>query len=194
MTSATAEGASGARVRILEGTSRAICKRGVRTSLEEIAAESGCARATIYRHFPGGREELLAALVRHEHARFFLRLGEAVRDATSIEEVVFRGLVVAHRALRELEVLQIVLREQPELLEPSLVRTGPSTLRLVADFLAPFLQAAAVEETSVADHADYLARMVLSLMSSPGRFDLDDPEATRDLVRCELLGAMGAPA
>jgi AcrR family transcriptional regulator len=179
------------RERILEGTSRAICARGVRSSLEDIAIESGCARATIYRHFPGGREELLAALVAFEHARFFRRLGEAVADATTLEEVMERGLSVAHRAVKELEVLQIVLREQPELLEPTLVRTGRSTHRLVADFLAPYLFAHGVTSPWLVEvHADFLARMVLSYISAPGRWDLTDAEQVRTLVRFELLAGV----
>lgn len=180
------------RERILEGTSRAICAAGVRqTSLEDIARESGCSRATIYRHFPGGRDELLAALVAFEHRRFFVRLGRAVEDATTLEEVMERGLMVAHRALVELEVLQIVLREQPELLEPTLVRAARPTLRLVADFLAPYLAAHGVDDAEVAaSYADFLARMVLSYISSPGRWDLADPAQVRRLVRAELLGGL----
>jgi AcrR family transcriptional regulator len=182
------------RERILEGTSRAICAAGVRqTSLEDIARESDCSRATIYRHFPGGRDELLEALVGFEHRRFFVRLGQAVEDATTLEEVMERGLRVAHRAVVELEVLQIVLREQPELLEPSLVRAARPTLGLVADFLAPYLLANGVDDPDVAaSYADFLARMVLSYISSPGRWDLDDPEQVRRLVRAELLGGLGA--
>ena len=182
-----------ARERILEGTSRAICAAGVRqTSLEDIARESGCSRATVYRHFPGGRDELLAALVAFEHRRFFVRLGRAMEDATTLEDLVERGLMVAHRALVELEVLQIVLREQPELLEPSLVRAARPTLRLVAEFLAPFLVAHGVGERDATSYADYLARMVLSYISSPGRWDLDDPHQVRQLVRAELLGGLPA--
>jgi AcrR family transcriptional regulator len=181
-----------ARERILEGTSRAICAQGVRqTSLEDIALESGCSRATVYRHFPGGRDELLDALVVFEHRRFFVRLARAVEDATTLEEVVERGLMVAHRAVVELEVLQIVLREQPELLEPTLVRTGRPTLRLVADFLVPYLVAHGIDDADEAlEEAEFLARMVLSYISSPGRFDLDDEDQVRDLVRCELLGGV----
>lgn len=181
------------RERILEGTSRAICAAGVRrTSLEDIANETGCSRATVYRHFPGGRDELLEALVAFEHRRFFVRLGQAVEDATTLEEVVERGLMVAHRAVVELEVLQIVLREQPELLEPTLVRASRPTLRLIAEFLAPYLAQAGVrDEEAVAAHAEFLARMVLSYISSPGRFDLDDVGSVRSLVRGELLGALG---
>ena len=184
------------RERILEGTSRAICAGGVRqTSLAEIARASGCSRATIYRHFPGGRDELLDALVTFEHRRFFVRLAQAVENATTLEEVVERGLMVAHRALLELEVLQIVLREQPELLEPTLVRASQPTLRLVADFLTPFLEAHGIrDEATRAAHADYLARMVLSFMSAPGRFDLTDADQVRDLVRCELLAGLQAQA
>jgi AcrR family transcriptional regulator len=179
------------RTRILEGTSRAICARGVKSSLEDIAIESGCARATIYRHFPGGREELLAALVAFEHGRFFLRLGDAVADAATLEEVMERGLAVAHRAVTELEVLQIVLREQPELLEPTLVRTGRSTHRLVADFLTPYLVSHGVATPALVEsHADFLARMVLSYISSPGRWDLTDPAQVHTLVCCELLAGL----
>ena len=180
------------RERILEGTSRAICAQGVRqTSLEDIAGEAGCSRATVYRHFPGGRDELLAALVAFEHRRFFVRLARALEDATTLEEVMERGLRVAHRAVVELEVLQIVLREQPELLEPTLVRAGRPTLRLVAEFLVPYLVAHGLDDPAeAAAEADYLARMVLSYISSPGRFDLDDPDQVRDLVRCELLGGL----
>ncbi len=180
------------RERILEGTSRAICVSGVRhTSLTEIARESACSRATIYRHFPGGRDELLDALVDFEHRRFFVRLAQAVESATTLEEVVERGLMVAHRALIELEVLQIVLREQPELLEPTLVRASQPTLRLIADFLTPYLEAHGVlDEATRAAHADYLARMVLSYISAPGRFDLTDPDQVRELVRCELLAGL----
>jgi AcrR family transcriptional regulator len=182
------------RERILEGTSRAICAAGVRaTSLEAIARASGCSRATIYRHFPGGRDELLASLVAFEHRRFFVRLGGAVEDATTLEEVVERGLMVAHRAVVELEVLQIVLREQPELLEPTLARAARPTLRLVADFLAPYLVAHGVDDAEeAASYADFLARMVLSYISSPGRWDLDDAAQVRALVRGELLGGLPA--
>jgi AcrR family transcriptional regulator len=180
------------RERILEGTNRAICAGGVRkTSVEDIARESGCSRATIYRHFPGGRDELLDALVAFEHQRFFLRLSQAVEDATTLEEVMERGLMVAHRALLELEVLQIVLREQPELLEPTLVRASQPTVELVAGFLAPYLAAHGVDDPALAaEHADFLAHMVLSYISAPGRWDLGDPEQVRRLVRCELLAGL----
>jgi hypothetical protein len=43
--------------------------------------------------------------------------------------------------------------------------------------------------------ADFLARMVLSYMSAPGRWDLDDPVQVAQLVRAELLaGVVAVPS
>jgi hypothetical protein len=38
--------------------------------------------------------------------------------------------------------------------------------------------------------ADFLARMVLSYIASPGRWDLSDPEQVALLVRSELLAGI----
>jgi hypothetical protein len=38
--------------------------------------------------------------------------------------------------------------------------------------------------------ADFLARMVLSYIASPGRWDLNDPEQVALLVRSELLAGI----
>jgi hypothetical protein len=38
--------------------------------------------------------------------------------------------------------------------------------------------------------ADFLARMVLSYIGSPGRWDLNDPEQVARLVRAELLAGI----
>ena len=40
---------------------------------------------------PGGREELIGAVVSWEFGRFFLRLYEEVHEADSLEEVMERG-------------------------------------------------------------------------------------------------------
>ncbi len=39
--------------------------------------------------------------------------------------------------------------------------------------------------------SDFLARMALSYISSPGRWDLNDPEQVSLLVRSELLAGIG---
>ena len=89
-----------------------------------------------------------------------------------------RGLVFAHRALVEHEVLQRILVTEPEILLPRLTTEADQTHTLVAAFLAPYLVRHGMAEGADLDvAADFLARMVLSYISSPGRWDLERPRA-----------------
>jgi AcrR family transcriptional regulator len=183
------------RERILEAAYACVARWGLsKTSVEDVAKEADLSRSTLYRYFPGGRDELIGAVIGWEHDRFFARLYEAVRDATSLEEVMERGLVFAHRSIAEHEVLQRVLTTEPELLLPQLTVKNERTLLLVAGFLAPYLERHRLAPgVVVSEAADFLARMVLSYMAAPGRWDLDDPDQVARLVRAELLGGIVPP-
>ena len=61
----------------------------------------------------------------------------------------------------------------------------------MAAFLTPYLDRHPLAPGwCVAEAADFLARMVLSYMTAPGRWDLDDPDQVARLVRAELLGGI----
>ena len=159
-----------------------------RTSVEDVAQAAG---ATMYRYFPGGRSELIDAVVTWEYRRFFLALYEALRGAETLEEVMERGLMVAHRAIVDHEVLQMILITEPEILEPAFSAEGQPTRELVAEFLTPYLERHDLRPgIDVAAAADFLARMVLSYMGSPGRWDLEDPTQVSQLVEVELLSGI----
>jgi AcrR family transcriptional regulator len=180
------------RERLLQATYDCVARWGLaKTTVEDAAREAGVSRATVYRYFPGGREELIGAVVSWEFARFFLRLYEEVHDAETLEEVMERGLVFAHRALTEHEVLQRILQTEPEILLPRLTVESTETHKLVAAFLAPYLvRHGMAEGTDLDASADFLARMVLSYIGSPGRWDLEDPAQVARLVRAELLAGI----
>jgi hypothetical protein len=77
------------------------------------------------------------------------------------------------------------------MLLPRLSTEADQTHTLVAAFLAPYLVRHGMEEGSDVDAAaDFLARMVLSYISSPGRWDLNDPDQVALLVRSELLAGI----
>jgi AcrR family transcriptional regulator len=182
--------------RIVEAAYACVARRGVaKTTIEDVAREAGLSRATVYRSFPGGRDELINATVGWATRDFFGRLYERIQGAGSLEEVMERGIMFAYRSIVEHEVLQRVMQTEPDKLLPILTVESNRIREGIALVLTPYLQdrglAAGVD---LADAADFLARMVLSYISAPGRWDLDDPEQVARLVRSELLAGVVVPA
>ena len=90
----------------------------------------------------------------------------------------------AHRSVKEHEVLQKVLVTEPERLLPLLTVEQHRVVRFIIAFLLPYLErereAGRVRDgVDLEQAADYVARMVLSLIGSPGRWNLDDPAEVR---------------
>ncbi len=186
----------GPRERILAATYACVARWGLsKTTIEDAAREAGLSRATVYRYFPGGREELIDAVVSWQYLQFFGRLYEEVQGAASLEELLERGLAFAGRSLLEHEVFQKVVETEPEILLPKLTVETNKTVGLIAAFLVPYLyQHGVAPGVDVQGAADVLARMILSLMAAPGRWDLQDPVQVASLVRTELLaGIVGDP-
>jgi len=184
--------------RLLAATYRCVERFGLgKTTIDDIAKESGVSRATIYRQFAGGRDELLLETVGWELSNYFNRLADQVRDAPSLAELLRRGLAYAHRSVAEHAVLRKVMETEPERLLPLLTTESAKTLPFIADFLLPYLRREADAGrlrtgVDIDRAAEYLARSILSLIGAPGRWDLDDPDQVSDLVEVELLGGIAA--
>jgi AcrR family transcriptional regulator len=184
------------RERVLEAAYACVARFGMgKTTIDDVVKESGVSRATIYRLFPGGKDELLRETVAWEMNRFFARLAEAVYDAPDFASLLERGLRFAHRAILEHEVLTKVLDTEPERLLPLVTVEQDRVQRFIIAFLLPYLERDQRDGRIRADvdvdaAAGYVGRMVLSLIGSPGRWDMDDPEQVHILVRDELLGGV----
>src|SRR6476661_10033067 len=99
-----------ARERLLEATYACVARYGLaKTTVEDVARESGLSRATLYRYFPGGKDQLLRDVIAWETGRFFGRLAEAVAGAPDFPSLLEEALLFAHRAVEEHDVLQKVL-------------------------------------------------------------------------------------
>ncbi len=186
------------RDRLLEATYTCIARFGLaKTTVEDVVKASGISRATIYRHFPGGRDELLRETVAWEIGRFFIELGDRVRDAPDLTELLRLGLEFAHQSVQEHEVLRKMLDTEPERLLPLLTTESTKSLPFIASFLMPYLEREARnarlrDDVDIERAADYLARGILSLIGTPGRWDLEDDDQVRELVRAELLGGIAS--
>jgi AcrR family transcriptional regulator len=187
------------RERLLEAAYVCVARFGMgKTTIEDVVKESGVSRATIYRVFPGGKDQLMREVVAWEMGRFFGALAEAVAGAPDFAALVEEGLVFAHRAVLDHEVLQKVLVTEPERLLPLLTTEQDRPLRFITGYLVPFLEREEREGRvwpglDLERAADYVARMLLSLIGSPGRWDLDDAEQVRLLVRGEVLAGVITP-
>ncbi len=181
-----------ARERILAATFACVARYGMaKTTVEDAAREAHLSRATVYRHFPGGRDQLIAEVVAWEADRFFAGLTAAVEDAPTFADLLEDALLHAHRAIEAHEVLQKMLQTEPELITIQLTVESARLLRLVEAFLRPHLERETLRQgVEAGPAADYLARMVLSLISSAGSWDLTDRVQVRRLVRGELLAGV----
>ncbi|HEY7105520.1 MAG TPA: TetR/AcrR family transcriptional regulator [Acidimicrobiia bacterium] len=187
---------SESRERVLAGTYECIARVGIaKTTVEGAARASGVSRATVYRLFPGGRDELLRETVAWEMARFFAHLGSALGPMPDFETFLEHALPLARQEVLAHTVLQKVLETEPDRLMPLITVEQHHVIGYIGGYFVPLLERdrdAGRLRTGVdlAQAAEYVARMALSLIASPGRHDLDDPEEVRRLVRGELLGGL----
>jgi AcrR family transcriptional regulator len=180
------------RERILTAAVACVGRTGfARTSLDAIAEEAGVGRATVYRHFPDGKDQLFDETIAWEVSRFFTGLAAFVEAEQGLARRLEVGLPYAHRALAEHEVFQKVLETEPERLLPHLSTSIPLITEALRVYLTPLLEDEDLATgTDVAEAADYLARMILTFIRGQGTWDLDDPAQVTALVRRHLLAGI----
>lgn len=184
------------RERLLAATYSCVARFGLaKTTVEDVVKASGISRATVYRYFPGGRDELLLETVGWELGHYLADLADHVRDEPDLVHLVEAGLVYARRSLREHQLLQAILQTEPERLLVLLTTESAKTVPFIAAFLLPYLERERTESRlreglDLERTADHLARLILSLIGTPGRWDYDDPQQLRRLVEEDLLGPL----
>jgi AcrR family transcriptional regulator len=182
------------RERLLAATLACVERWGLdKTSLEDIAGEAGLSRATVYRTFPGGREQLVTETVRWEVERFWRRLYAEVEQQPDLASKLRVGLQFGHRAIGDHQLLQRLLRTEPEALLAELHETDDLVRGAVRHELAGLLAAEPLRDgVDLAEAADYLSRMFLAFLGSPGRWDLTDPDEVARLVDTQFLAGIVA--
>ncbi len=181
------------RARVLDATYAEVDAHGLRgLAVEAVANRAGTSRATVYRHFPGGREELIETTLRREVARFFAVVGAEVDDGADVVDHVAALVAAAHRLLGEHRVFQRLLTAEAEVLAPSLATVHP----MVHDALRAHLRSILARSGEVRDGvdldraADHGARMVLSYVGTSGAWDLTDRAQVEAVVRTRILAGV----
>lgn len=179
------------RERLVAATLRCIEDQGMAaTTLGDVAREAGMSRATLYRHVPGGRAELISAAVLAEATAFLDRL-DAAMDADDIETSLCAGLRFGHRAILDHALLQQVLRTDPGPLLTELAANEAILRDVIAHRVRTLLDGVELRQGLERDAAvTYIADLFLAYLGSQGRWDLADPAAVRRLVRTQFLAGV----
>jgi AcrR family transcriptional regulator len=180
------------RDQALEATLTCIANGGMKGfTVEDVARQAGLSRATIYRYFPGGREQLVTETVTWEVGRFFARLAEAIADAPDFRTRVEQGLAFAHRSLRDHEAFQRAMATDQGEIRARLAGIAPIVVGVIRSYLEPLLEAETlVDGVTPIEAADHLARLIGSLIVDEGVWDLGDPSQVHELVDRWLLNGI----
>lgn len=175
---------------------RCVERVGVRNvSLEHVAAEAGVSRTTLYRHFPGGRSQLVSETATWEIGRFWRRLAVAVADLPTMEDRLVAGLVMGTKLIRRSRIMANLMDPDLDELASALRPTESLVHQVIRDYMRGLLEAeqqsgrlrAGVDPSEA---ADYVTRMILSYLGSPAGWDLTDRAQTRELVRTQFLAGV----
>jgi AcrR family transcriptional regulator len=188
------------RVRIVDGALRCFARQGIaKTTLDDVAREAGCSRATVYRVFPGGKDSVLAAVFDTELARFYSALAVRLGDADNLEDVLVEGMAAGTAMIASHPALTYLLEHEPGVVLPFLTFAHMDELLAgAATLLAPFL-GRFLDHDEAVRVAQFGTRVALSYLSCPAvGTDITDRDDVRRLVRRFILpgitSATGEPA
>ncbi|HEX3840610.1 MAG TPA: TetR/AcrR family transcriptional regulator [Acidimicrobiales bacterium] len=193
------EGAQGAavsphRIRIVDAGLDCIARQGTaKTTVDDVAHGAGVSRATVYRVFPGGKDELLAAVAETEMARLFSALGARMGAADDLSDVLVIGIVEAVTRITRHPALTYMVAHEPDVVLGHLA-FGESNrlLGTAARFISPFL-IRWMDPEEAARVAEWATRIVLSYCIAPSaEMDLTDAGRARHLIETFVLPGITA--
>ena len=171
---------------------KACCERwGIaKVNIDDVAAEAGVSRATLYRLFPGGKDVLFEALRVRELEDFFVRLTARVDGAVDLEDLLVRAVVAATQELRDDQHLAIMMASEPgDTLSQLTVEGLPRILRVATIFLVPMVDSYLPRRES-ARLVELLSRLVISYFLAPSdHVDLGEAVSARSFISTFILPA-----
>ena len=179
---------------VLGAAKRCVERWGMaKVTIDDIAAESGVSRATLYRLFPGGKDVLYDAMRVRELEDFFTRLTGLVAEVDTLDDLLVRIVVAATDELRADQHLAAMLASSPGEVAGELTLDGlPRIIRVATLFLVPLVDPYLPRDES-SRLVELLARLVISYFLAPSdHVDLGDPHSARLFVNTFILPAFEA--
>lgn len=162
------------RERIVNAAEECFARYGVgKTTVEDIAAAAGVSRATVYRSFAGGRDEVILAVVLRDLRRFLDRLAVRLGQEQSVSDAIVEGVVDAVAFVRgEPRVAALLTPEAAGHTQAAVAGAAGSILAVCVDLVRPHFDAAQRENLLRADitvegAVEFLFRIISSMIVMP---------------------------
>jgi AcrR family transcriptional regulator len=182
--------------RVLDAA-KSCCERWgfAKVTIDDIAAESGVSRATLYRLFPGGKDVLFDALRVRELEEFFALLASQVETTDNLDDLLVATVVAATRELRADQHLAMMMASEPgEALSQLTVAGLPRIIRMATVTLTPLVGSYVPPQTATR-LIDVLARLTISYFLAPSDdVDLGDENSARNFLRPVIAVLAPSPA
>ncbi len=182
------------RIRVIEAAVVCLSRHGtLKTTVDDVARAAGVSRATVYRAFPGGRDEVLRAVVDTEAARLFAAVGAKLAGERDLSAALVAGIVEASTRIVEHPAVRYLVAHEPGTILGHLAFDEADHLlvtssRLTAPFLTRWMSPPEAERV-----AEWATRIVLSYAIAPSATtDLTDPVSTTRLVETFLMPGIRA--
>jgi AcrR family transcriptional regulator len=184
-----------ARNRLVDAAEACFTRFGVaKTTLEDIASEAGVSRATVYRYFEGGRDEIILGVVLREGQEFLESLGRRVQREETLEDAIVEGVLYTVAAVRKNEHLALLFAPEVAGHTTSIAGASTALYELTQDFLRPIFEeartAGQLRDGIIAeDAAEFVLRMILSLLAVAGPRKRSQAKE-REFLRAYCAGAI----
>jgi len=182
---------------VIEAAKRCCERWGfAKVTVDDIAAEAGVSRATLYRLFPGGKDVLFESMRVLELEEFFDNLRLALEGADGVEDLLLRAITESLRAMQADEHLALMLACAPgETLGQLTVEGLPRIIRVATVFLTPLLIPHLHDREPAVRIVELLVRLVISEFLAPSEhLDLTSEAVARDFLRTFILPTLVSPA
>ncbi|MBL1076094.1 TetR/AcrR family transcriptional regulator [Nocardia sp. 2] len=184
------------QAKVLDAALLAFLDFGIkRTSMVEVARRGGLSLATLYRRF-AGKNDLIAAVGLRQARQFIDEADKAlqvqVERGASAEDQIIALFVAFIEGLRGNQLLDRLLKTEPEIVLPYLTVQGSPVIELGRDYLAEFITRLQSEgklpQYDPLPLAEMIARAALSLALTPQTvIPLDDEVALRQFARDHVV-------
>ncbi len=163
-----------ARDRLIDAAEACFSRFGVaKTTLDDIATEAGVSRATVYRYFDGGRDEIILGVVLREANKFLEALQRRVQRQSDLADAIVEGVMYTVASVRNNDHLALLFA--PEVAGQTTTIAGASTalFEMTTDFLRPIFEQARrdgqLRDGVIAeDAAEFVLRIILSVLAVDG--------------------------